>query len=385
MADLRTMVAQGRKRIGFLIGAGAAAGMPSPDGHGPLIPAVVGLTSLVVDNLKADYGTVLGAIQSRNPLGNIETILSRVRSLADVIGDGEIDGLDGEGYAQLGRRICHEIGVAVNVALPKGDNPYRHLVNWIVGADREHPVELFTTNYDLLFEEAFEDVRAAYFDGFTGGREPFFDPVTVASNDLPARWTRLWKLHGSLGWKANAADQVVRTGDRSSTHLIYPEHLKYDQTQKAPYSAFFDRLRAFVSTSDTLLIAVGFSFADAHVSSRVDESLASNPSSSVFAFQYRDLADEKYACTLATKRPNFSVYARDRAMINGVDGEWRAGDLLSRDWGPIRSTYLDTSDLNKPEFLLGDFTSLARFLAISRSGQAFAPLPSALPLVPAEL
>ncbi len=171
-------------------------------------------------------------------------------------------------------------------------------------------------------------------------------------------------------------------GNSNSTHLIYPEHLKYDQTQKAPYAAFFDRLRAFLTTKDTLLIAVGFSFADAHVSSRVDESLAANPSASVFAFQFREMAKEACACALAAKRPNFSVYARDRAMINGVDGEWRTGDPLSRDWEPIRSTYLSTVDPNKPEFLLGDFTGLARFLALSRSGQAFSPpvSPSATPV-----
>jgi hypothetical protein len=373
MADLRTMVAQGRKRIGFLVGAGAAAGLPSPSGKGPLIPAVDGLTVRVLDALNSDYAPFFAAIKGRIPLANVESILSRVRSLAGVIGDGKIDGLDGPGYTELGRRICQQIGTAVNVRLPKGQNPYRHLVNWIVGADRDYAVELFTTNYDLLFEEAFEDARAPFFDGFTGSREPFFDPVTVANNDLPARWTRLWKLHGSLGWKSNGSDEVIRTGDASSTHLIYPEHLKYDQTQKAPYAAFFDRLRAFLTSKDTLLVAIGFSFADAHVSSRVDESLAANASASVFAFQFRELANEPYACALASKRPNFSVYARDRAMINGVDGEWRTGDPLSRDWEPVRSTYLNSADPNKPEFLLGDFTSLARFLALSRSGQAFSP------------
>jgi hypothetical protein len=82
----------------------------------------------------------------------------------------------------------------------------------------------------LLLEESFERVRAPYFDGFTGGREPFFDPVTVASNDLPARWTRLWKLHGSLGWCSNAKDEVIRTGQGNAKHLVFPEHLKYDQT-----------------------------------------------------------------------------------------------------------------------------------------------------------
>ena len=373
MADLRTIVAQGRKRIGFLIGAGAAAGIQSPSGSGPLIPAVDELTNRILKTLEGDYGPVLSAIKKHLPSGNIETILSRIRSLAGVIGDGDIDGLNGAAYAELGRRICAEIGTTVDVQLPAGESPYRNVVNWIIGTDRVHPVELFTTNYDLLFEEAFERSRAPYFDGFTGGREPFFDPVTIASNDLPPRWTRLWKLHGSLGWKANENDEVIRTGEASSTHLIFPEHLKYDQTQKAPYAALFDRLRAFLMTEDTLLIAVGFSFADAHVSARVDESLAGNPSASVFAFQFRELADEKFASGLALKRPNFSVYARDKAIINGVIGDWRPGDPLSRDWEPIRSTYWNSVGSGKSEFLLGDFTSLARFFALSSSGQAFEP------------
>lgn len=373
MADLRTLVAQGRKRIGLLIGAGAAAGLPSPMGSGPLIPAVDELTQQVLSALEDDYAVVLAAIRARLPSGNIETVLSRVRSLAGLIGHEQIDGLNGDGYAELGKRICGEIGTAVNVHLPKDENPYQHIVNWIVGTDRDHPVELFTTNYDLLFEEAFENVRAPYFDGFAGAREPFFDAVTVASNDLPSRWTRLWKLHGSLGWKANGDGEVIRTGTHSSTHLIFPEHMKYDQTQKAPYAALFDRLRAFLTTKDTLLIAIGFSFSDAHVSARIDESLAANASASVFAFQFRDLATEKMACALALKRPNFSVYARDKAMINGIAGDWRPGDPLSRDWEPIRSTYWKGSNPDKSEFLLGDFSSLARFFALSRSGQAFEP------------
>jgi hypothetical protein len=382
MADLRTIVAQGRKRIGFLVGAGAAAGIKSATGTGPLIPAVEGLTARVVASLDPTSAAVFSNIQKRLPSPNIETILSRIRSLSAVIGDEKIDGLDGEGYAELGRKVCAEIGAAVNVRLPAGENPYRHIVNWIVGTDRDHPVEIFTTNYDMLFEEAFESVRAPYFDGFTGAREPFFDPVTVSTNDLPPRWTRLWKLHGSLGWKANELQEVVRTGETSSTHLIFPEHLKYDQTQKAPYAALFDRLRTFLTTKDTLLIAIGFSFADAHVSARVDESLSANPSASVFAFQFRELAQEPIASALALKRPNFSVYARDKAMINGVAGDWRPGDAPSRDWEPIRSTYWRTTTPEKPEFMLGDFTCLARFLALSRSGQALDPAPPAAPLTP---
>jgi hypothetical protein len=42
MASLRTIIAQGRKRIGLLVGAGAAAGTAKDDGTYPLIPAVEG-------------------------------------------------------------------------------------------------------------------------------------------------------------------------------------------------------------------------------------------------------------------------------------------------------------------------------------------------------
>jgi hypothetical protein len=102
MADLRTIVAQGRKRIGFLIGAGAAAGLASPGGVVPLIPAVDGLTAEVLKALEPRYGAVIGALRARLPLANVETILSRVRSLAGVIGDGVIDGLNGEGLFRAG-------------------------------------------------------------------------------------------------------------------------------------------------------------------------------------------------------------------------------------------------------------------------------------------
>jgi hypothetical protein len=72
------------------------------------------------------------------------------------------------------------------------------LVGWVGGTNRECAVEIFTPNYDLLFEEAFERAGFPYFDGFTGGHAPFFDPPSIADDVLPARWSRLWKLHGSL-------------------------------------------------------------------------------------------------------------------------------------------------------------------------------------------
>jgi hypothetical protein len=381
MASLRTIIAQGRKRIGLLVGAGGPAGMAKADGSYPLIPAVAGLTDLVLKAIETDYGPQIVAIKAELAQHDIEAILSRVRSLAKVIGKSKIHGLDDEGFEKLGERICDEIGKIVNARLPTKTSAYADLISWITGVARQNAIEIFTTNYDLLLEEAFEAVRAPYFDGFTGGREPFFDPVSIANNDLPARWTRLWKLHGSLGWCKGERDEVIRTGKSSASHLVFPEHLKYDQTQKAPYSALLDRLRAFLSTDDTLLISIGFSFADAHVASRVAEGLAGNPSASVFAFQFKTLDEEAAATDLASRLPNFSVYARDKAVMNGVPGPWvLPADLPSKDWAPIRASYWGQSDAAGPaHFLLGAIEPFARFFASSRSGQAFTVAPAPAP------
>ncbi len=372
MASLRQILAQGKKRLGLLVGAGAPAGIFPNGSTEQLIPAVEALTRQVLEALSENRGTVLDAAVADLQNPNIEDILSRVRSLAGVIGKSKVNELDGEGYKQLSAEICTEIGRIVAKALPEGPTPYSELVTWISGTDRLHPVEIFTTNYDLLFEQAFERARVPYFDGFSGSHEPFFDPSSVATNDLPTRWTRLWKLHGSLGWAVGSRGEVVRTGGTSATHLVFPEHLKYDQTQKAPYAALFDRLRSFLMTPDTLLLSTGFSYADAHISARIDECLAANPSASVFAFQFKPLAQESCAREIAARRANMSLYAPDQAVINGIAAPWLPGELPTRDWGPIRQTYwTGNSNESTGQFLLGRFDSLARFFASSRASQYF--------------
>jgi len=381
MASLRQIIGQGRKRIGLLVGSGVPAGIPATIGTGPLIPAVAGLTTCVLDALAKDYGKTLDTVKAELKDPNIENILSRVRSLAAVIGKTPVHNIDGDGHKKLSEAICDEIGKVVNRPLPETQSPYSDFVNWIGGAERDHAVEIFTTNYDLLFEQALERSKVPFFDGFAGANQPFFDPSSVASNDLPPRWVRVWKLHGSLGWCSNSQGEIIRIGNSSAAHLVFPEHLKYDQTQKAPYAALFDRLRAFLMTPDTLLICTGFSFADAHVSARIDECLTANPSASVFAFQFKPLAEETFACDIAKRRANMSVYAPDQAMINGIAATWRTGDPPTRDWGPIRAGYWGLeAGASEQSFLLGRADRLARFFASSRSDQSFPMTPATLPV-----
>ena len=373
MADLRQILSQGRKRIGLLVGAGApiairlsAEGKLDTNGS-PLIPGVDALTTQVLGSLAGNEKIAASAIVAEfDNGGNIEMILSRVRLLQNAIGKTPIHGLDSDGYGNLGKSICSAIGKIVSAKLPQDRCAYNELVSWVSGTQRPHGIEIFTTNYDLLLEEAFEVAKAPYFDGFSGGHLPFFDPVTVSGDDLPARWSRLWKLHGSLGWAMDSG-RVVRSGGYASTELVYPDHLKYDLTQKQPYAALFERLKTFLLTPDTLLLTVGFSFRDAHICAVIDEALAMNANAAVFAFQFRELVNEQPASKLAYDRPNLSVYAADGAVISGVAGKWRPGDP-PKNWIEIRASFWGVQGTSQaPTFLLGDFASFCRFCALSHS------------------
>lgn len=374
MSDLRQILSQGRKRIGFLVGAGAPmsmkvdeAGTLVSNGGRSLMPGVEALTTQALDALAGEQKTAAEAIRAElGQAANIESILTRIRLLQQALGPAQVHGLDSEGYKSLGAEMCRKIGEVVGAPLPSERNPYTELISWICGTLRTHAVEIFTTNYDLLFEEAFERSRASYFDGFTGGHLPFFDPVSVAGDDLPPRWSRLWKLHGSLGW-ALEGDSVVRGRGRSASQLVYPDHLKYELTQKQPYSALFERLRQFLLTPDSVLLTSGFSFRDAHICAVLDEALAMNANASVMAFQHMPLASEEAACKLAYERPNLSVYASDGAVIGGVRGTWRPGDP-PKHWGDIRATFWGPRHPGEQSrFLLGDFAYLTRFCALAQA------------------
>lgn len=376
MADLRQILSQGKKRVGILLGAGAPVSLKVDDAGklnesgNSIIPDVAGLTRYVLENIIDEDKKIVDLLLPE--LGyspNIETILTRIRRLSQAIGTVKVHGLDGSGYEALAERICEKIGGRVAAPLPQEANPYTELVSWVSGINRDHPLEIFSPNYDLLLEEAFERAHVPYFDGFSGAHKPFFDPTSIATDRLPSRWSRLWKIHGSLGWDISEST-VIRTGNRSATKLIYPDHLKYDQISRQPFSSLFERLKSFLTTPDSILICTGFSFFDSHIAAVLDEALEANKHTAILAFQYKNLSEEVYAAALASKRPNMSVYARDGAVIFGVKGNWVPGQSPSDEWLNIRRTFWGAPGENTPnQFLLGDFSRLARFFALSQSSE----------------
>lgn len=339
VTQLRQTLSADKLSIGFFLGAGCpcAVRVPGEDGGGerPIIPDIKGLTAQVHESIsasepsKAAYATLLATFTEdmiADP--NIELMLNRIRSFREVAGQAGVRGLTFDELNALDREICQFIRSIVTCSLPAPETPYHALANYI-GSHRSPFTEIFTTNYDVLIEQALESLRVPYFDGFVGSSRPFFDQRAIEDGEIPARWSRLWKLHGSINWRYNKTTKAVFRSDNTDDGdelLIHPSHLKYDESRRMPYSVMIDRLRSFLRRLDrpVALFLSGYSFGDDHINEAIVESLKANSSAVCFALQFGNLADYPAAVALAKENANLSVLATDKAIIRRREGTWMA-------------------------------------------------------------
>ena len=204
---------------------------------------------------------------------------------------GTVRGSTEDDLARLDELVCKKIGEKVDVTLPDNETPYHKLVKWIKSIERKTPIEIFTTNYDLLIEQALDSLEVPYFDGFVGSSRPFFDLKAIEENLIPSHWSRLWKIHGSINWyseKNKNRTKVYRSSEIKDevSKLIYPSHLKYDESRKMPYIALIDQLNRFIREKSSFLILSGYSFNDEHLNGTIVNALKSNPTGMVLALMY---------------------------------------------------------------------------------------------------
>ncbi len=262
----------------------------------------------------------------------VEHWLTRLRTMALIAGGDSIRGMTAIQIERLEAAIVEQIVDIVTVALPADGGGFDAVSRWAGAFDRRFPLEIFTLNYDLLMEQSLERHRVAYFDGFLGAYEPFLDLRTMEDDSLPTRWTRLWKMHGSVNWSADGA-RIFRAsagaGNRSKS-LVHPSHLKYDQSRRMPYLAMQDRLRSYLRQDGALLLIEGYSFADEHINEILIEGLAGNPSAVAFALLFKPLGEHEEAVRIATRTPNVRLMGPDGAVIGGTRAPWQQSEDLQR-------------------------------------------------------
>ena len=395
MKQLRQILAADKLSVGFFLGAGCPSSIwvPSEDGNGevPLIPDITGLTKTVtktlsnLEDLAKPFCKLCNILKEDGfETPNIEVMLSRIRSLREAAGAAEVRGLSAGNLEELDLEICKSISKIVTKTLPNKKTPYHSLARFV--GSRLPPSEIFTTNYDLLAEQALESLQIPFFDGFVGSSRPFFDQHAIEDDLLPERWSLLWKLHGSINWRFNRDTKVISRSVRPEDGdelLIHPSHLKYDESRRMPYLVMLDRLKMFLRNMNqpVALFIIGHSFSDEHLNATVMESLKANPNSACFALQFGNLSDYPAAVKLAKNETSLNLLARDKGIIRTSCSRWGASAAMDaaeiipafmsqeegKETGPRRVDPRRAADRSSDEprifkFILGDFKSFGLFL-----------------------
>lgn len=169
---------------------------------------------------------------------------------------------------------------------------------------RKSRTKVFTTNYDLCFEEAARRQKFVTIDGFshtldqTYDRSHFdYDVVRRRGGDDTTDYIEnvfhLYKLHGSVDWR-RVGGEIRRSRDQTvgESVLIYPRSSKYQEAFESPYLDMMGALQASLREPDTALVVSGFGFNDDHISRPVLSAIEANMSLRLIICDPAFLTDE---------------------------------------------------------------------------------------------
>jgi hypothetical protein len=367
MRNIFQLLVYKKKRIGFLFGAGTSKSEKVKE-KSLIVPDIRELTAIIEKELleeKDNEGKLSdkykGVISNlKTDLGcnyNIETILSNLELKHEVIGSEIISGLNKEQYSELILKIKGVIKRKTSVHV--SDNiDFDSLIqsdfaSWIGQADRTFGIEIFTTNYDYLFELGLEHYNIPYFDGFTGSYKPFFNSEAVESCKYLQNQTKLWKIHGSLGWHTEKeTKKIIRFEMPDNDDIfIYPSVFKYSDSKKQPYLSLLDRLSKFLSEDDTVLFTCGYSFNDFHINERLTNSLNNESNSHIIALYYDEymedeikkyrLDEKSHVYSIAKANGKLSILGMRSAIIGRQLGKWKIQREPDNDITPSIIQYFD--------------------------------------------
>lgn len=175
---------------------------------------------------------------------------------------------------------------------------------------------IFTTNYDLAFEDTFEELGVHYVNGFLGFNKRYFKPevydydmfypgnLTEGKVSRVEKVVKYYKLHGSLTWinedqKANniygireLPIELIRNKYEESGSseigdiMIYPTSYKKGYTLDFPYSELFRQFASAITQPQSVLFCVGYSFFDEHINDIIFQAL-SIPSFTLVIVDYK--------------------------------------------------------------------------------------------------
>lgn len=282
LLDMFPNVSNGLSNIGFFFGAGTSfkAGYP----------LMSDLTIHVISKLNSQEMKLLDFLVGKTLKRTIDKIKGEpnIELIFDVLESALVTTSPNDPmYLQMNQaRISIRekiVDVFLNIPKPFLDDHIRFFLALNrCFSGRSTNIWIFTTNYELLFEQAAALARAPLFDGFFGSSLRYFD---VQNLNIKIGWEngrtfnhysqptfRLVKLHGSLDWWRDCnsiysyhIQQPYQLQNPPERVMILPRRKKITETLEPPFGELFRLSERIIGTECRYLVTCGYSYSDEHI------------------------------------------------------------------------------------------------------------------------
>lgn len=203
---------------------------------------------------------------------------------------------------QIKKDIEERIIEECTLAIDPSRNYHRQFLNKLLNRNLKlSRVRFFTTNYDTVIEQAAQEANITLIDGFSFTMPRTFSGVNFdydlvyreksrinKEESFVPKVMHLYKMHGSLDWikTGNGKVQICQEEDTRERVLIYPASNKYESSYEQPYFEMMSRFQNYLRQENTLLIVIGFSLYDKHISNVILEAVRQNPNFTLLICNY---------------------------------------------------------------------------------------------------
>lgn len=279
----------------------------------------------IIDEALEEKGAYNEAVKEIERNKDIEDYLSHITLFEKV----SAPLLDADGNS-LKQELMKVIANDCDLNLDESNTHHGEFIRKMTARKASEPrFQLYTTNYDTLFEQATVK-RGGYtiIDGFSFSYPRLFSGANFDFDIVNRERTRikkeesfapnvyqLFKIHGSIDWE-KSGDKIFQRDHRPENPcIIYPASNKYESSYEQPYFEMMAHLQQTLRKEGTLLIVIGFGFKDKHIQNTIREAVTQNPNFHLLIVAFdasdnlsSDLVDGYITDDGKVKESNVSVY-----------------------------------------------------------------------------